>query len=96
MRDHLGPHGDWVAWHLGWTWQPEAFRILMGDLLLLPHPHMSDPGKYRSSRRTERTAALEVRGHRCTSETLPPGDPGSAIEECQNGSTSAGRSFHSQ
>lgn len=27
---------DWIAWHLGYTWQFESFQILMGTLKLLP------------------------------------------------------------
>lgn len=26
---------DWLAWHLGWTWQHEAFLVLTGQRLLL-------------------------------------------------------------
>jgi len=33
---------DWIAWWLGWSWQPEAFRILMGDLKLLTDGAPSD------------------------------------------------------
>ena len=35
------PMGVWVAWWLGWSWQPEAYLILQGDLKLLAAPSSS-------------------------------------------------------
>jgi len=53
MND-LGAHGDWVAWWLGWSWQPEAFRILMGDLKLLPRERSRGRGSTETDGRTRR------------------------------------------